>query len=51
MTCSICGVGVEGRKDPSFSCSLLAVSQTAIKSVPIKEICKEFHDNVNTPSI
>lgn len=50
MTCSMYVVGVEGRKDPFFfrftsGCQ----SNIAIKSAPIKGICKEFHDNVNTP--
>lgn len=45
----VCGGG-EGRKGPSFfmftpGCQ----SNIAIKSAPIKRICKEFCDNVNTP--
>lgn len=32
-----------------FWCMPGCQSNVAVKSAPIKGICKEFHDNVNTP--
>lgn len=46
---NVCGGGGGQKRSFFFLFTSGCQSNIAIKSAPIKGICKEFHDNVNTP--